>query len=505
MENSTSESTDYLDQLDVSGTITGGNTRGGLLDTVDDRELRQIGFREVQAPQEEGGQTWVVVHGWNSSPDAENVDDLIASTVEAADDGDRILALDWREAAANRGAYPGRIISPLAGGGNGIAATWIRDTAELSHRILVDEYGIDPANASQELNFVGHSLGSLVSSEIGQIYKQENGQGVRTITALDPASEGNLKPSILFGEDSGYDVDGSLNGRQAPADFNDSAVFSRSFIGAKSVGGNPIFADAADEAYELDFGNTFDFGGEHQRVVQFYSNLSNDSSKIGDLLNYDSYQSIETSPTREFGDTNVTRRLFERTYQGIIKVDSSNRPTRLTANSAVDDNGKIIIGEYLPDVIDGGTGNDRLFGEGDSDTITGQSADDLLVGGSGNDRLSGDGSANIGDDILYGGTGIDILTGDGGVDIFAFQAGDGSSDRAQANIITDFEVGVDGIGLIEIDSDTLTFEGDAVDSTIKLGSEYLAVLEGVSLDEITSASQSATFYSSVELTDVDIV
>ena len=503
MEDSTS-STDYLDKLDISGTITGGSTRGGLLDTVADPEFRQVGFKEIQAPQGEGGQTWIIIHGWNSSPDAPNIDELINSTYETADKSDRILALDWREAASNKGAYPGRLIGPIAGGGNGIAATWIRDTAEFSYQTLVNEYGIDPTAASQELNIVGHSLGSLVSSEIGQIYKEENGQGVRTITALDPAAEINLRPDFIS-SDSGYDLDGTEPGRQSPADFRDSAVVSRAYIGRRSIAGNPIFADAADEAYELDFGNLVDFGQEHGRVVQTFTNLIDRPGKFGELLGYDSYQSLDKLSIDEFDEINVTRRLRSRTYQGIIDVDKTNQPTLLTADSAIDADGKIIVGEYLPDTIDGGVGNDKLYGQDNNDILTGKSNDDTLVGGAGSDRLFGDGSGNIGDDILYGGTGKDVLTGDGGADIFAFEAGDGSSDRTQANIITDFEPGVDKIGLIEVDSDSLTFEGDTVDSSIKLGSEYIAVLEGVSLDEITDASQSATFYSDVEPTDIDIV
>ena len=426
----------YLEALDVSGTITGGKTGGKLLDTVTDPESRTIGFREIQAPEGEEGQTWVIVHGWDSSPDAENIADLIDAVAQKADPSDRILALDWREAANNTGGI-------FNAGGNGIAATWISDTAEFAVQALVEQYDIDPDLASQNLNLIGHSLGSLVSSEIGQIYKtgvnrggddvidSNNSLGARTITALDPAAEVNLRPDFIFTE-SGYDIDGSLTGRQTPADFNQSSVFSRTYIGRRSVAGNPIFADAADEAYELDFGNLIDpfltDNREHTRVIKTFNNLIDRPGIFGELLGYDSYQSLDKLSIDELDEINVTRRLRSRTYQGIIDVDKTNQPTLLTANSAIDADGKIIVGEYLADIIDGGVGNDKLYGQDNNDILTGKSNDDTLVGGAGSDRLSGDGSTNIGDDLLYGGTGRDVLTGDGGADIFAFGAGDGSSE-----------------------------------------------------------------------------
>ena len=506
----------YLERLNVSGTITGGNTGGGLLDTVIDPEVRNVGFQEIQTPQGEGGQTWVIVHGWNSSPDAPNIADLTSATIEAAKPSDRILVLDWREAANNRGTVPGSLIHPIAGGGNGIAATWISATAQFAAEALITEYGIDPTTASQNLNFVGHSLGSLVSAEVGQIYKTgtnragevittANEQGVRTITALDPAAEINLRPDVIFKRESGYDVDGSIEDRQTPAKFNDSAVFSRAYLGFRSIAGNPGFADVADEAYELDFNNLFDFGNEHGRVVQFFSNILQRPGMVGDALGLDSYRSLDNLPTDNFGEIDVNRRFRSRTYQGIINVNGEDLPTLLTANSAANPNDQIIIGEYLPDVIDGGIGNDRLYGQDDNDTITGKSGNDILVGGVGSDRLIGDGASNIGDDLIYGGTGRDILTGDGGTDTFVFQAGDGNSDRASSNLITDFEIGVDRIGLIDLESQTITLEGDTVDSAILQGGEYLAVLEGVSLNELTTASQDAAFYSTIDPTVFDLV
>lgn len=56
------------------------------------------------------------------------------------------------------------------------------------------------------------------------------------------------------------------------------------------------------------------------------------------------------------------------------------------------------------DVINGGAGNDTIFGQAGNDTLNGQAGNDTLEGQAGNDVLCG----GDGDDILIGGDGIDI-------------------------------------------------------------------------------------------------
>lgn len=500
-----------LDNVEgISRKIVGGKPGNGNLTES------EIELLEVKKPQGgEAEQTWVVIHGYSASPDGENIDPLIKKIAEKAGENDRVIALDWREAAGVTGGTIG------FGGGNGVAATWIGPTAQATVEALEENFGIDSTNAQEKLNLVGHSLGSLVSSEIGQIYRTgtnrgaerviaPNKLGVRTITALDPAAETNLRPDIVFEEESGYDVDGRVEGRQTPADFAENSAFSRAYIGRKSFFGNPLFADSADEAYELDFGNLVDpilsKNREHNRVVKTFTNLIDRPGKIGELLGYDSYRSSDSLFTRDFSDINRTRRLRSRTYQGIINVDKTNQPTLLTANYVASARSKIIVGDYLPDDISGSVDDDKLYGSGNDDSLLGRLGRDILVGGAGDDRLYGDDLLSVGnDDLLYGGTGTDELTGNGGSDTFVFKTGDGSSDRSQANLITDFEIGVDRIGLIDINSDDLTFEGNSVDSAIKLGGEYLAVIKGVSLDEINDASQELTFYRNLDEADFDIV
>ncbi|MGL6133830.1 MAG: 5'-nucleotidase C-terminal domain-containing protein, partial [Prochlorococcaceae cyanobacterium] len=87
------------------------------------------------------------------------------------------------------------------------------------------------------------------------------------------------------------------------------------------------------------------------------------------------------------------------------------------------------------------------------------------------------------DEIIDGGRGPALLTGGGGSDIFVLNPGPG------AVRITDFEVGVDFIGLGGgLDLSDLSFSGNARSGArIKAGSDLLAILQGVSPDALTAA------------------
>ena len=123
------------------------------------------------------------------------------------------------------------------------------------------------------------------------------------------------------------------------------------------------------------------------------------------------------------------------------------------------------------DLLRGGAGNDR---------IGGKSGNDTLFGDDGNDAIWGD----DGDDLLSGGLGNDTLTGDDnsggqGSDIFVLATGAGT------DTITDFEVGIDFIGLAGgLTFTALAFSGD----TIRAGGEILAILQGVDTAALTEVS-----------------
>ena len=116
-----------------------------------------------------------------------------------------------------------------------------------------------------------------------------------------------------------------------------------------------------------------------------------------------------------------------------------------------------------------------------------ETSENNLYGGAGNDLLCG----SKGEDTLDGGTGTDILNGATGADTFITRAGDGSNDLDQADTILDFEDGTDLIGLdngLTFDDLTITQgTGDNANHTIvRLGNEYLLIIQNVSAENLTS-------------------
>ncbi|WP_460881274.1 VWA domain-containing protein, partial [Pseudaeromonas pectinilytica] len=102
------------------------------------------------------------------------------------------------------------------------------------------------------------------------------------------------------------------------------------------------------------------------------------------------------------------------------------------------------------DILDGGAGNDYLFG---------QEGDDQLDGGVGNDQL-------------YGGSGSDEMTGGNGNDVFVWLKGD--ADKS-TDTITDFTIGHDKLDLADVLNDPtgnlsnyLSVTGSGDDALVKV-------------------------------------
>jgi Ca2+-binding RTX toxin-like protein len=152
-------------------------------------------------------------------------------------------------------------------------------------------------------------------------------------------------------------------------------------------------------------------------------------------------------------------------------------------------------GDANANTIKGNGGADNLYGMEGDDILYGYTSDidtnnekDNLYGGSGDDQLYG----TAGENILDGGTGKDTLTGGDAIDTFVIRIGDGSTTLVDADVITDFEDGIDVIGL----DDGLSFddliiaqgEDSNVSHTIirhESSGEYLAIVEGINVTELT--------------------
>ena len=129
---------------------------------------------------------------------------------------------------------------------------------------------------------------------------------------------------------------------------------------------------------------------------------------------------------------------------------------------------------------------------------TGNASDNLLRGNRSHNALDGLGGndtllGGAGADVLSGGAGADRLVGGAGADSFVFAAGDGGTTLDAADMLYDFEDGIDQIGLAGgLDfADLAISQGNGIDTATGntvIGSssrEYLVVLLNTNISAIT--------------------
>jgi Ca2+-binding RTX toxin-like protein len=514
--------------------IRGGSPFGTFTPEIDRDERRVwLDLRVTNGSRVEnewnGKPVWIIIHGWNDNSSSFLG---LANAVQSAKPGDLVMLLDWREAAKNGGDWHS-VVNSLTQL-NGDAASWISSVADFAYQKLTS-WGIKNGN---NLNFIGHSLGSLLSGEIASRFVS-NGLGkVNTITALDPPSEFNLRnaadPLALL---NGYDVNFALLGIQRPKRFQDVSNFSRAFLGSRSIAGNDEFASWVHESILMDFGD-LGIGGsiaEHSRVISAFTNLIASQPKIiNNLLSLDNTKNINF---RDNAFKVVAPGLLN--HEGVLKVNASNQPlflvTKNKATTGLDDLfnlDDVIYGTNASDVITptiftrsdnfnpyyrnlsdslsggghdifyGGDGNDLIIGGIDQntilheygDTLNGDSGNDTLKGAAGNDVLNG----GTGNDNLNGGTGNDVLNGGDGNDIL--NGGDEPSSIPGSNTLRgdngdDYLIGgnnndylIGGLG-----NDTMYGEG---------GNDIYIVddVDDIIVERANSASGIDTVYSSVSYT-----
>ncbi|MEL7036716.1 MAG: calcium-binding protein [Cyanobacteria bacterium J06592_8] len=194
---------------------------------------------------------------------------------------------------------------------------------------------------------------------------------------------------------------------------------------------------------------------------------------------------------------NITNSLNGSFGDDILVGDDSNNLILALAGDDIVAGGlgdDIIFGNEGADILRGdnnsrssgtaGGGNDIIFGGAGDDRIGGKAGNDELLGEQGNDQIWGD----DGDDILKGGLGNDTLTGDdfsggSGSDTFILAVGAGT------DTITDFEVGIDVIGLEnDLMSNELSIVQVGNNTEMSLGDETLAVLNGVNANSFLESN-----------------
>ncbi|HEY9811779.1 MAG TPA: C2 family cysteine protease [Halomicronema sp.] len=174
-----------------------------------------------------------------------------------------------------------------------------------------------------------------------------------------------------------------------------------------------------------------------------------------------------------------------RGLDGSDRISGSGNADVSFGNTGAD----IISGFEGADTFYGGRGGDLLFGNQGADLLLGERGNDVIYGGVGNDNLLG----GDGDDFLSGDSGTDTLTGGDGSDAFVLDIRHSTTDRALADVITDFsQDGEDVFALTDGANDALT-EADLTLETVgsdtfislKATGAILAQVQGVSAEQIT--------------------
>ncbi|WP_434931088.1 Ig-like domain-containing protein [Shewanella sp. HL-SH5] len=160
------------------------------------------------------------------------------------------------------------------------------------------------------------------------------------------------------------------------------------------------------------------------------------------------------------------------------------------ADTMIDLDGLLLandVASQKADVVNGGSGNDRIYGQSGSDILFGHTGNDYIDGGTHNDGLRG----GAGNDTLIGGLGDDVLRGDSGIDTFVWQKGEFGND-----IISDFNRLEDKIDLRDL---LINEEYNNLENLLNFS--YNA--KGSSIIEI-DADGDGTFEQTITLDGVDL-
>ncbi|WP_416289979.1 esterase-like activity of phytase family protein [Nostoc sp. UHCC 0251] len=181
-----------------------------------------------------------------------------------------------------------------------------------------------------------------------------------------------------------------------------------------------------------------------------------------------------------------------------ILIGANGPASNISADGSAGDDEVTVVEANGGNNLFGAAGNDTLivvegtrqlsFGGSGNDTLKSQGSNNRLYGGSGDDKLF----SNV-NDSLFGGDGDDILfAGQGGGNRLSGGAGADQFWIANAslptskNIVTDFAIGIDKIGLGGIVLNDLTVLQQGSDTLVKTGNIELASLLGVTSTTLTA-------------------
>ena len=154
-------------------------------------------------------------------------------------------------------------------------------------------------------------------------------------------------------------------------------------------------------------------------------------------------------------------------------------------NTIFSGSGKDTIYAGSKDVITGGSGDDWISTEtGNGNRLSGGLGDDSFIIGSAANRALG----GIGNDkfIILEGAGTNYLNGGAGIDEFWLISGPGDLPAAK-QVVMDFKLGEDKVGLQGLAFSTLNFSQMGADTLLKVGSTELGLFTNISATSLNNS------------------
>lgn len=369
----------------------------------------------------------------------------------------------------------------------GISETDIANTLAFNNNLT-----LITVTAEELLALMEHSVAasSLDDANTQGRFPQISGFSFSFDLTRDP---GDRVISLAIEDAEGNDIDVVVQDGEIVGDPN--REFRMVTLGFLADGGDGYPFPTDDSANRVDLGLDESFTGDAT-----FAPDGTEQDALAEYLadNFTAETPFNESETSREEDTRIQNLAFRQD-----SVIDGGVPDDGTDDGTDDGISTEIVGTDTDDTLAGGEGNQTIRGGNGNDILRGDlnnsspqgddGGDDIIFGGAGNDQIGGKGGSDElfgesgddqiwgddGDDLLRGGLGNDTLTGDNfsggeGADTFILAAGEGT------DIIVDFEVGIDLIGLadgLSLGQLTQTVQG----SDLLLGTtdETLALVQGV--------------------------
>ncbi|QKQ73344.1 phytase [Nostoc sp. TCL240-02] len=376
---------------------------------------------------------------------------------------------------------------------------------------------------------------SLGNGKFAVVERDDNGTsaGNKLIYQIDLAGATNINNPANFTLPTGKTIEQLTSAELAAANITPvtkSLIANAAQLGYTGVEKLEGLALVAPNTLALindnDFNITGNTAAEKLGILELPNNLTTAQPTFTDSFGSSTSDNVTVQPEKTFfaGDG---ADFVEGTEGNTIEAGNGDDTVLVGSNSSVsggDGDDQVVIGQNGPaentnadggngdDVITvveasgsnnlfGAEGDDRLtviegfrqslFGGSGNDTLTSNGSNNRLYGGSGDDKLFSNVNDSLfggdGDDVLFAGQqGGDRLSGGTGVDQFWIA---NASLPTSKNIVTDFTVGIDkiglgGIGVTQFNALTLLQQGN--NTIVKIGNTELVSLTGIISTKLTA-------------------